>query len=278
MAWLRRPIQRAWALLVRLRSLNREIDDLDLRLDAAVKVRDTHLESLGESLLGRDDLSELVQTFATTARELAEDHAEEEKKRKTMVAERERVLANRDAALGELDASLEAAEQKRVEKRTEKRAAAEALDAFDDDDDSEDALDAAQAHYDTLTSELKALESALETLSTKRSRRADAFEARIDDLDGHLNALSDTMTRLENRRRATLMDLGREGLSLDAEALDASRRKAAMDALVTVRAVRQERDQSVSARESLDLGPLWRAAGAMLLTAVVLGALWSALT
>ena len=280
--WVRLRLARAWTVLVRLRTLRRKIDDLDTRLDAAVKVRDEALEALGTDLLEREALSDLVQTFAQTARELADKCVTTEAHRDALDTERAQVVAERDAALSELDASLTAAEKNWAEKRAALRSADDELSQLQQPEDEPDAvatpaLEAAEALHTQLQATCADLEAAVERLEAKRRRRATAFEARLDDLDAHIRETEANLVHLDGRRRATLVDLGREGLSLDDGTLDAEKRDAAVEALETIRGLRRERGESVSARASLDLGPLWRVSGAMLLALIALGLLWRAL-
>ncbi len=282
-AWIRLRVGRAWTVLVRLRTLRRKIDDLDARLDTAVKARDDALEALGVGLLDRETLSDLVQTFALTARELAEKCATTEAHRDALVTERHQVVSERDDALTELDASLEAAEKNRAEKRAALRSADDALNRLQQPDDEPNAirspaLDAAVAHHTQLEAVFADLEAAVERLEAKRRRRASAFGARLDDLDAQIRETEANLTHLDGRRRATLVDLGREGLSLDDGILDPGHRDAAVHALETIRGLRRERGESVSARASLDLGPLWRVSGALGLALIALVLLWRALT
>ena len=281
--WVRFRVRHAWSLLVRLRTLNRQIDDLDERLDAAVKARDDALESLGTSLLARDDLSDLVHTFALTAHELAENCVQIEADLATLKTERVLVVDERETALSELDTSIESVTANRVEQRTTLRTVEDELNglqrAEDEPPSGQDAaLNAAQERQKALAEGLDSLEAALENLETKRERRALAFDARLDDLDAQLREVESNLSHLTARRRATLIDLGREGLSLDPENLDAAQRATAVTTLDGVRVLRRERNESVSARASLDLGPLWRMSGTIVLTTIVLGILWRILS
>ena len=264
-------------MFLRLRTVRHQIGGLDDRLDAAVKARDDALDALGGSLLGRDDLSDLVETFAQTAAGLAEEGVQIEANGATLEAERARMVAHRDSILAELDTSLAAVESKRGTKRAELRVVeAELARAKKSDDEPE--MTAAETRRQALADALLDLGRATETLRVRRRERALGFEVRLDDLDVRANEVDAAIEQVAKRRRATLIDLGREALSLAPAGVDSALRRDAVEALESVHALRSERRELVNTRARLDVGPLWRVAGVTALTILVVASLWAWMT
>ena len=273
----------------RLRAVQHKIGGLDDRLDAAVKARDDALDALGSSLLRRDDLSDLVAAFAQTAAELAADSEQMKADEAVLAAERVAVVADRDSILADLDTSLAAVETKRGKKRAELRVVEDEMAKAEkakkaektektDASDVEPDTSATESRRQALAAALHDLARATETLRVRRRERALGFEARLDDLHTRAKALAANIEQVAKRRRATLIDLGREALNATLDGVDATLQRDAVEALETVRALRSERRELVNTRAHLDLGPLWRVAGVTALTILIVASVWAWIT
>lgn len=105
---------------------------------------------------------------------------------------------------------------------------------------------------------LAALDDRVESLGDERARLLEAIDGRIAELRASREEVLEQLARLDERRRAALVDLGREALHLDDGADRAARE--ARETLEEIARLRRERTSLHARRAAFDDAPIRRTA------------------
>ncbi|MCA9538952.1 MAG: hypothetical protein KC620_08685 [Myxococcales bacterium] len=209
----------------------------------------------------------------------------------------EREQAPLEAALAEHKHRGESLERHLTALRNQKRAL-DARAAEDADEEETDSPEDAEAERAELQSRREALDAQLEAHTTDRAaleasthevesqlaeltrRRSDVREARqgaretadaqVADHQKALSEITEQLEHLDGRRRAALVDLGREALQAEDAADTSPARRRARATLDEIAALRRERKTMLARRDAFDTGPMRRT---LLALAALLGGL-----
>ena len=223
--------------------------------------RDERLARVGEAALDEGGAGGRVAAFAETIREVEAEHAAAERahadhEAEVVAAEADQsaVHADFEARLAAMSAAMEPLRGELADLRSAEAPASELADA--------------EARHEAATAALVELRSA------RDEHRAES-DAHLDALRGALSSAANHVARLTARRRATLVDLGREVIR--AEPASEGARAHARDSLSEIEALRARRAAVIASRDAIDTGPIVRTVGAMaaiaLLAVVLLAAL-----
>lgn len=283
-----------------LRRLRDELILLDRELASAVRTRDDALESLGLTARIAIRNAERAGPLAALAETIGALEAEtegHEHRRAEFVAALDAVEAERGEVVGGLDASLEALKERlREPARDKKRFESDreallkklaALRETDDDDAAEpDAIRARatgiEAQLSGLSGEIAECSRAMDAIGAdiarveaERAAEAERLDARIAELRVSCAAASERVALTSGRRRAALVDLGRESLALSGVEGVESERKRAATALQRCDTLQTRYAELRDAQASFDRGPMHRTLALTLGGLALLAVAWS---
>ncbi len=244
-------------------------DGLGIELAAAEDDRRTALEALDARIADLRTAAAPLQRAAERARrkagELERLLASQQEQRRSFEA--------RLARLGRSEAEAEEAE--RVEallaERRDLEARIDALDAAVVEHEQQRAV--ALEPVGGLEAQLDELDRALEAARAERAEAQREGDARYAALAGRLTEAEHAAELLARRRRAVLVDLGREVMR-EEHGSQGEASEAARSALAELEALRDERERLLARRAAFDGGPVRRTVGAAVGALAALLLLW----
>lgn len=236
-----------------LRRLRDELILLDRELASAVRTRDDALESLGLAARIAIRNAERAGPLAALAETIGALEAEtegHEHRRAEFVRTLDSVEAERGEVVGRLDASLEALKERLREPAADKKRFENDREALlkklaalrePEDEDGDAEPDAARARATEIEAQLSGLSGEIAERSramdaigadiarveAERTAEVERLDARIAELRVSCAAASERVALTSGRRRAALVDLGRESLALSGvEGVESERKRA----------------------------------------------------